>query len=239
MKQIIFLTVLFAGAFCSRVNQDIIETSIDPYVFEDIINSTIEGYRPDIPDPLLIDTYEISLPAEEDAVIVGNGTISNLDLAGLQGFQVSALNFAIIGMTLNFTIDLPVLDLFTDFDLDLLIADTLAIWGVGNITVHLDGLSIDGSGQANLTGGIQVENLRLTVSLQNATFDIHGLLDDEDLSELLSDILNDLAVNLIDENQELISEVISPIAETLINEILASMSATTTVAPETTPVGIK
>ena len=70
-------------------------------------------------------------------------------------------------------------------------------------------------------------------------FDIHGLLDDEDLSQLLSDILNDLAVNLIDENQELISEVISPIAETLINEILASMSATTTVAPETTPVGIK
>jgi hypothetical protein len=49
---------------------------------------------------------------------------------------------------------------------------------------------------------------------------------------------NDLAVNLIDENQELITQIISPIAESLINSILATLLATTTVPPDVTTTAI-
>ncbi|RZC38239.1 uncharacterized protein BDFB_010032 [Asbolus verrucosus] len=230
MRQFIALFVSLVGAFAYSGNlQPEAEVTIEPYIFEDLINSTIESFRANLSDPLLLDAYEIDLP--DNGTILGNASIANLELKGLKGFQVPYLNFALIGFRLNFTIDLPVLDLYTDFNLNLLIADTLAIWGNGNVTVHLDNIDIQGSAQANLTDGLSVDNVRIQLQLGNGTFEIHGLLDDEDLSSLLSSILNDLAVKLIDENQELITEIISPIIQDLINSILASADQTTTAPP--------
>lgn len=51
-------------------------------------------------------------------------------------------------------------------------------------------------------------------------FDVHGLLNNEDLSTLVTEVLNDNVVNFIDEHEQLISEIISPIAQTLINSLL-------------------
>lgn len=38
------------------------EIKIEPRAFEDIINSTIEGLRPDIPDPVTFDNLTIDAP---------------------------------------------------------------------------------------------------------------------------------------------------------------------------------
>jgi hypothetical protein len=233
MRQFLILIALFAGVITYSINPQLDDySSIDPYVFEDEINSTIEGLRPDIPDPLVVELYEIDLPETEDAIITGNGTITNLNLAGLQSFQVTYLNFAIVGMRLNLTLDLPKIDFFTDYSLNLLVGNTVPVFGDGNLTIHIEDLEIQATAQANLTGGISVQNLELQITIGNATFDLHGLFNDEELSDLISSILNDLAVNLIDENQELITQIISPIAESLINSILATLLATTTVPPD-------
>jgi hypothetical protein len=64
----------------------------------------------------------------------GNGTITNLNLAGLQSFQVTYLNFAIVGMRLNLTLDLPKIDFFTDYSLNLLVGNTVPVFGDGNLT---------------------------------------------------------------------------------------------------------
>jgi hypothetical protein len=161
-----------------------------------------------------------------------------LNLAGLQSFQVTYLNFAIVGMRLNLTLDLPKIDFFTDYSLNLLVGNTVPVFGDGNLTIHIEDLEIQATAQANLTGGISVQNLELQITIGNATFDLHGLFNDEELSDLISSILNDLAVNLIDENQELITQIISPIAESLINSILATLLATTTVPPDVTTTAI-
>ncbi|KYB27167.1 uncharacterized protein LOC103313095 [Tribolium castaneum] len=234
MKQIsILLCFLFAGALPSNVySQENNEYAIDPYIFEDLINKTIESLRPSIPDPLQIDNLPLSFPDDETAVIKGNASVSNLELTGLQGFEVTALHFAIVGMQLNFTLLLPKIDFFTDYTLNLLLANTLPVWGDGNVTLNLENAEIQASAQANLTGGISVENLHVQVSLGSATLELHGLLGDEELCDLISAIFNDLVAKLVDENQNLISEILSPIIEAVINAILADIIPTTTALPE-------
>ncbi|XP_044267644.1 uncharacterized protein LOC123013276 [Tribolium madens] len=230
MKQIIILlSFLFAGVISQENN---VEYTIDPYIFEDIINSTIESLRPSIPDPLQIDNLPLSFPDDETAVIKGNASVSNLELTGLQGFEVTALHFAIIGMRLNFTLLLPKIDFFTDYTLNLLIGNSVPIWGDGNVTLNLENAEIQASAQVNLTGGISVENLHIQITLGNATLELHGFLDDEELCSLISAIFNDLVTKLIDEQQNLISEILSPIIEAVINSILASILQTTTALPE-------
>lgn len=40
------------------------DISIDPIVFEDVVNETIEAIRSNIPDPLVIDDLKLDFPEE-------------------------------------------------------------------------------------------------------------------------------------------------------------------------------
>ncbi|XP_063907365.1 uncharacterized protein LOC135125644 [Zophobas morio] len=231
----VFVNLSFANFIEYDVNKD--NVLIEPYVFEDLINSTIEGVRPDIPEPLEIETLDLTFVDEEGAILNGNATLSNLNMHGLQGFQIPSLSFEIIGMMLNLTLVFPEIDLFTDYRADLLVAGSpLLIFGTGNSSVNFGDVVIDVSAQVNLTGGISVENLNMQIYVGNGTFELHGLYDNEDFSELIETVLNEMVVDLIDSNQELISQVLSPTVESLINEILKNAFQTTTTSTTTVTV---
>ncbi|CAH1369436.1 unnamed protein product [Tenebrio molitor] len=231
MKQlVVVLFALLGGALSSDVKPEIYGVSnIEPYIMEDLINSTIEGIRADIPDPLLIDNLTITIP-EEITFLTGTADLSNFELTGLTGFQVPYLNLAPIGMILNFTFVLPSINLNTDYWGDLLVADLIPLYGDGKANIHIVDAVIEGSAQAELSDGLGVKNLRIQLTVGSATFDIHGALDDEDFSAILSEVLNDVVASFIDNHQDVISDLISPIVEELINAILQSTAATTTVA---------
>ncbi|RZC39873.1 uncharacterized protein BDFB_009073, partial [Asbolus verrucosus] len=191
---------------------------IEPYVFEDMINQTIEGLRQNIPDPLLISNLSINLP--EGGVLVGDANVSNLELTGLQGFQVPYLNLAMIGMRLNFTFVFPLINVNTDYWADVLLAELIPVYGNGRANVHLTDIEIQGSAQAQLGDVIAVKNLRIQLYLGTATFDVHGLLDNEDFSTIVNEMLTDMVASFIDNHQKFISDTFSPIIEELINGIL-------------------
>ncbi|RZC38240.1 JHBP domain containing protein, partial [Asbolus verrucosus] len=185
---------------------------------EDLINATLEDLRPNIPDPLIIDDFEINLP---DGEIVGYANVSNFELTGLQGFHVSALTFDFNNnLGVNFTVDFGLLNLNSDYWADIVIAQLIPLYGEGNANVHINNLVIEGFGHGNLTGGISVSNLRVLVHVETAIFDIHGLIYNEDFSQIVSEVLTDAVAKFLNEHTKFVSDIISPILETIINAIL-------------------
>ncbi|KYB27500.1 hypothetical protein TcasGA2_TC031133 [Tribolium castaneum] len=165
---------------------------------------------------------------------IGNASVANFELTGLQGFQVPYLHLAVVGMQLNFTFVLPSINLFTDYKGDLLVANLVPFYGAGKANVHILNAEIQGSAQTDLSNGISLKNLRIQLYVESATFDIHGALNNEDFSQILSALLNDLVPSFIDNHQQVISDILSPIIEGLINAILNG-GGSSTPGPTTTP----
>ncbi|KAJ3644028.1 hypothetical protein Zmor_026704 [Zophobas morio] len=219
---------LLGGAVIA--SNQIYDSNKDPYAFEGLINETIEGIRDDLPEPIVIENLTITVPEDID-ILTGSADLSNLEISGVKAFQVPALSFTLVGMRLNFTFVLPSLNINTDYWGDLVLLDLVPIYGDGKANIHLEDLEIVGSAQASLSGGISVSGLRIQVYLGASTFDIHGALDNEDFSAILSELLNDAVTSLIDNHQEAISNIVSPIVEELLNAILAGANTDTTAAP--------
>ncbi|XP_044267606.1 uncharacterized protein LOC123013246 [Tribolium madens] len=231
MKSFAILTVCVLFGLALGENQ--VDSHIEPFMFEDLINKTIEALRPDIPDPLKIANLTIKIPDGID-LLTGAANVSNFELTGLQGFQVPYLNLAVVGMRLNFTFVLPSINLYTDYWGDLTVANLVPFYGSGKANVHILNAEIQGSAQADLSHGISVKNLHIQLYVGSASFDIHGALDNEDFSQILSALLNDLVASFIDNHQKVISDILSPIIEGLINAILSGGNSSTTPTSATT-----
>jgi hypothetical protein len=96
-----------------------------------------------------------------------------------------------------------------------------------------------GSSQLNLTSGMQFKNFKVAIGLERMSFEVNGLLYDDEFSSfastLVTSLLNDVVIPFLNENAGIVSTVISPMIEGLINDVLAGMTATTTtVSPDIT-----
>lgn len=49
---------------------------------------------------------------------------------------------------------------------------------------------------------------------------IDGLFDDDEISQLVTDFLNDNFAKFVDENQDIVSQFVGPIVELVLNSIL-------------------
>lgn len=58
---------------------------------------------------------------------------------------------------------------------------------------------------------------------------MHGLLDNDEFSALVSEVLTDNVAEFLNEYKDAISDIISPIAGEIINELLKSSSNSTAV----------
>jgi hypothetical protein len=216
------------------------DSEISPYIMEDLINSTIEGLRPSIPEPLEIDQLDINFgDFIGESLISGNLQLSDVSVSGLKGFQVTFLNMAAVGMKLNFTIEFPTIDLSTGYLADTVLLTILPIYGNGTSKIQIEGLQLMGSSQLNLTSGMQFKNFKVAIGLERMSFEVNGLLYDDEFSSfastLVTSLLNDVVIPFLNENAGIVSTVISPIIEGLINDVLAGMTATTTtVSPDIT-----
>jgi hypothetical protein len=216
------------------------DSEISPYIMEGMINSTIEGLRPSIPEPLEIDQLDINFgDFIGESLISGNLQLSDVSVSGLKGFQVTFLNMAAVGMKLNFTIEFPTIDLSTGYLADTVLLTILPIYGNGTSKIQIEGLQVKGITQLKLTAPLQLINLTIAIGLERMSFEVNGLLYDDEFSSfastLVTSLLNDVVIPFLNENAGIVSTVISPIIEGLINDVLAGMTATTTtVSPDIT-----
>jgi hypothetical protein len=229
----IYLTFSLLCGYVFSVSDYEDDSEISPYIMEDLINSTIEGLRPSIPEPLEIDQLDINFgDFIGESLISGNLQLSDVSVSGLKGFQVTFLNMAAVGMKLNFTIEFPTIDLSTGYLADTVLLTILPIYGNGTSKIQIEGLQVKGITQLKLTAPLQLINLTIAIGLERMSFEVNGLLYDDEFSSfastLVTSLLNDVVIPFLNENAGIVSTVISPMIEGLINDVLAGMTAKTT-----------
>jgi len=128
---------------------------------------------------------------------------------------------------MNSTIQIPHIKVDTNYVANTDFIKFLPLYGNGTVSVFLKNIELLVLGKVNITNGLSISNSNISFSVDDTTFDLQGLLDDEVFSHILSLTLTEIVAPFIKENREEISQIISPIAEKIINAILKGDSKST------------
>ncbi|ENN77148.1 hypothetical protein YQE_06287, partial [Dendroctonus ponderosae] len=201
-------------------SEDAYEAAPIRSLVDNLVNETITKLVAEIPEPINL-TSGLAVTLDND-VISGSANVSDLVLSGLASLVASNITTTLLPTTLNATLQIPKLSLNTKYNADLLIASLVPAYGHGRVGVSLEDIELMVAGGLNITDGISLSNVTIAITLGEAVFDLHGLLDNDEFSALVSEVLTDNVAEFLTEYKDAISDLISPIAGEIINEILSS-----------------
>ncbi|XP_074025463.1 uncharacterized protein isoform X2 [Leptinotarsa decemlineata] len=93
------------------------------------------------------------------------------------------------------------------------------------ISIYSKLITINVNGCAKLvSGGLTFSDIRVILHFGEMTFNLNGLLNNSELSALVSSILTDNVQNFVNNDQELITDLISPIVEIVMNQLFKPKS---------------
>ncbi|CAG9854929.1 unnamed protein product [Phyllotreta striolata] len=188
-------------------------------IIGDIINDTINNALKNMSDPTEVKDMNLVL----DKMVNGRLNISGTTISGIKSIVASVIDVDIGAQTLNMSIEMTkTLSFKTNYDMDLVVADVVPLYGKGPLSVDFTGakLSILGKLDIQSLSNITVAEVDVLFLLDSANFDIQGLLNNPELSMLVNEALNDNLVSFIDQNNHLLSNIIGPIIKDIINSIL-------------------
>lgn len=187
-------------------------------IIENIVNSTLSKVIASLPDPLQIKALPIEFPG---GLISGKANVSDLNLIGLRNIVITTINLNLVKLHLDMNILVKEINVNTKYFIDMVLAELVPFYGAGKANINFGNFNLKVSGKANINGlSIFLSNVSVGLNLESATFDIHGLLNNEEFSILVNTILNDNVARFINEYSDLISSIISPIVESVINSII-------------------
>ncbi|XP_044752757.1 uncharacterized protein LOC123312414 [Coccinella septempunctata] len=187
-----------------------------------IIKSLLDSLKSAIPEPVNLPKLNISL--SYDNIANGSFVIGDLVEIGARNFNASVVKANILKSTLNVVLDFPSINLNTNYFSDLLFGSILPMYGEGPANIRLKNLRLNLTSHYDfklLKMKLQIKNTTLLLTLDDAVFDIHGMINNEAFSILCSQILDDTVSVFINKHNVLISKVLSPVIESVVNSALS------------------
>ncbi|XP_045471108.1 uncharacterized protein LOC123678244 [Harmonia axyridis] len=196
-------------------------------IISGIIKKLLDSVRAVVPEPISIAKLNISLPYEN----LANGSFILTDLIeiGAKNFNASSVSVNMMKSALTVIVDIPSININTNYFSDLLFGSILPMYGEGPANIRLKNLRLNFTSKYSLNIlklQMQVKNTSIIMNLGDAVFDLHGMINNEAFSILCSQILDDTVDVFINKHNVLISNIISPIVETVINSVLSKKQTT-------------
>ncbi|XP_060520355.1 uncharacterized protein LOC132698362 [Cylas formicarius] len=176
--------------------------------FDGIANATLATIIENLGDPLIEDPISIN---QNSSTINGTADILNLTVTGLHGVAASFVSVSVTTLAINLTLNIPSITISANYDADLTLAQILPFFGQGQLSLTLTDSELNVYGKADLSDGLQISNATVGYKLGNLAFNVEGAYDDEDLSILVTQVLNDNVLPFLNNNEPLISQIISDI----------------------------
>ncbi|KAJ8982506.1 hypothetical protein NQ317_018546 [Molorchus minor] len=219
-------TVIATVLLASFAYSASIEKRDDVYVrgvIENLVNSTLNGIIQNLTETIEIDDLPIDLGT--NAQLSGYLDLSELKIIGLKSLVATDISVNVLALEVDVKLELTELLLSTNYKADLVALGLVPLYGDGLITITLDEVLLGIHGKAKLgTNSTSINDLAIVIALDDAVFQVTGVLDNTEFSTIVSNVLNDNVAKFINENQDLISGIISPLIENLINMVLENNS---------------
>ncbi|XP_074025462.1 uncharacterized protein isoform X1 [Leptinotarsa decemlineata] len=189
----------------------------------DIINGTMNKILRNISDSVHLPP--IAVVFKNNSLISGGLNVTNFKIDGLPNIVASVISYNIFNSKLNMTILVPDIDIGFGYWADIGIGELIPLYGAGRNNIYSKLITINVNGCAKLvSGGLTFSDIRVILHFGEMTFNLNGLLNNSELSALVSSILTDNVQNFVNNDQELITDLISPIVEIVMNQLFKPKS---------------
>ncbi|KAJ8982504.1 hypothetical protein NQ317_018544 [Molorchus minor] len=175
-----------------------------------IIDQVLSG----LPASVGVKGLDLSIP--ENSVLNGNISIEEISLSGIKDLETK-LTYSPDTSKLDFTLNHK--------DIALVIDYTVELEGLFNaehhLSIHVDLVNLKNEGYAVVDEAAnEVSDLSLLLTLDESNFDIKGLLNNDELSKELSDILTKNVAGVVDAINPILAPYFSTILKDIINVAL-------------------
>ncbi|KAK9870714.1 hypothetical protein WA026_008285 [Henosepilachna vigintioctopunctata] len=186
-----------------------------------LIQGVINGICSKIADPINIADKNIVLP--DSQLASGHFEVKDLVESGLKGLKATNITVVTISPSkLYVTLGIPSMDINTNYDADILLASLIPIYGNGLANINFKNLQFEMSSGYKLEMfpkmALSINDLSFKLSIDSATFDLHGVINNEAFSVIISQVLDDTIAPFINNHSERLSKLLSPFLEKIINQ---------------------
>ncbi|XP_076290807.1 uncharacterized protein LOC143214087 [Lasioglossum baleicum] len=185
--------------------------------------------KPKIPilDPLKKDHLELNINNQKTGIIL-QAALDNLRVLGLADFVVNKGDFKLIGLKANIDLTWKNIDLFTMYELikARIQSPPIAFNGTGAILAILKDLrvSADAKLSMNADDKLFVKEIKMGIQLGKLEFTATGLLNDEEISQMISRIVSDLVPQILRDYPKEISEKSGELVKKVLDNVLSKLS---------------
>ncbi|XP_011877833.1 PREDICTED: uncharacterized protein LOC105567516 [Vollenhovia emeryi] len=159
-------------------------------------------------DPFHADRLQFNV--DEDVVKL-DAILTNVNANGLSEYDIVKSALTLLPPSLDLHLSWPFISLNTDYSVNAII-NGFNIYGKGAIKMSARGFAFDTNLNMTLEGGIfdghvQIQDMKLKLSLKSLDLKVTGLFNDDDLSAILSAVISDMAPNILN-NDTIVQEII-------------------------------
>ncbi|XP_050316345.1 uncharacterized protein LOC126750692 [Anthonomus grandis grandis] len=193
-------------------------------IIDDLVNTTINELLASLEDPLALNS---SFTKYNNAILTGWVNTTDFTLTGLQEIVATAISVHLLPPTsLNLTVNVQNLNLFLNYDTNLILGQLLPFFGTGNISANIDSFNVNlytlAEISTNPLGFKGLKNATISFSVGKNTFlKIEGIWRSDSISKTINDFLEVFLsrfIDFLDSNQERISNVLSPILQAILDQ---------------------
>ncbi|XP_076647764.1 uncharacterized protein LOC143356177 [Halictus rubicundus] len=186
--------------------------------------------KPAIPvlDPLKKDHLELNVDNEKMGIAV-EGAVDNLRALGLSDFVVNRADFRLAGLQANVDLTWKNIDFFTMYKITKgKIPPQMALYGEGAILAIAKDLqvAVEVRLTVNTDGKLYVRDIDLKIQLGELDFNATGLLYDEELSKIISQIISELVPQVLRDWPAEVSTNGGKLLKKVLDQVLSKLTIT-------------
>ncbi|PSN55967.1 hypothetical protein C0J52_02147 [Blattella germanica] len=215
------LRTYLSPAFRSALDDSVI-AFLDTTV-RDIIKNGYEEWGVPVLDPLSIEHLDLDLNFDQIKIA---GTVDGAGVTGIAGFVVDLIKTNLLQLNVDFGVHVPEIHLTAEhYDIDGELGGLIPVYGNGSLEVFLRGLNITGKITIGTNNSyIYVRQLDLDASFVELETHIEGLLGGGELSDLINEVIADIAPDVFEEAKPTLIPILSEAVVSLANEKLDGMT---------------
>ncbi|KAM0728097.1 hypothetical protein ACS0PU_005566 [Formica fusca] len=164
--------------------------------FKIILKTGNESLGIPVFDPFTAERIPIELNEE---IINLEALLTNVNMRGLSEYKIIDGNFQIIGIKFNMNLSWPLITASTDYVMKGY-ADSYEIYGNGELNLSAKDFNLETEISFIVNGEhFKVRNMKLKLSLRELDFHVTGLFNDDEVSNVLSAVISDMAPELLED----------------------------------------
>ncbi|XP_076757759.1 uncharacterized protein LOC143427473 [Xylocopa sonorina] len=174
-------------------------------------------------DPYTGKHLDVNMKSE--GLFLIQGALDNVRESGLANYKVLQGDFTLVGLKVNVSLLWDQINVMTKYDLKGLLGSNVEFYGKGTIAAVLKGLQVSIDVKLSVKDEhLYIAQMVLHLHMKKLDFKVSGMYNDPEMSDVVSQIVSELAPGVLDDYQDRLMNYLTPILQNKANSILKNFT---------------